>query len=896
MEPGTYRWLVDGAQLLTRSRQGGKIAIKGFEFQAIHAVDALIQLLTLNNGLVQVRYEGAQDLDLMYGDASQEFIQYKESEFAEYDFATLKEILWGFMRDTIDACGTPPDVTLLPRLQLRFMLVATGVYIGDDVASMIRGTNKAAHAEKLVDGFVYPAGNTLDRDSLLEAAMHVLSNLTLKVSPKQTNNEDLRVLAIGRLALFGVPPSQAEAALTRVKDLLSLPRHYFAGDVIACLPGLPDTHPANGRSPIGMLPSENTFALLGAVEPLFRESGRASWAAIHYALDAPRDLAPLIRDRIEAMADSGGVVLACGPICSGKSTLIRRIAWELHRSGRALVCEINDPDGVDNDAWEAASRIAQLARKPLVLVVDDLSRQSKVLAQIQRRPYDKTIILGSDRVAGAVTARTKIPTHDFDLAAISATELASLGKHLGRHIGQQQRSELSTLLTGGQMFSVSLFLRGTSLRRHAQAILTGLAGDPDHYRYYVAVCLCGMDDQSVPQPILRRGYPGVVSWKSKMLEGLVFADTLRERRIGSGHAALAQAVVEAAQCDVRELRETLIEATDFSQSEERRFALRLLQNTLARGGAMAQDLVYERDRLVRIAQEIGAHGDYLDILRFEKTLLDIARLGLPQLVNVAAELSACNGPDKVRSGQDAIAFLNTQADFKVRAAAALKVFDRLDISFGRNAFLNFMGAHGKAEPELQRLALESNLRWLAAHGYPAPESKTVVDYINYAVPASAPGYTDQLRDITESAALNEKSPSNTELIIAVCVLVKDGLRDQRLFALLLAVVQKAVSPLELVSHRAFCINLVHASRLAGSDKDRLNTFRLLVDVATSLPDNQIRSWFFMLAGLKNPYMDTLIAEFGARAQTLTDGDARRFVQDFHARIQEVFAAKQATVE
>jgi energy-coupling factor transporter ATP-binding protein EcfA2 len=889
MIPHNHSWLVDGPQLRTRSRQGGKNAIKGFEFQAIHAVNALVQLLTFAKGLIQVRYEGAQDVDLMFGDGTQLFIQYKESEFAEYSFDVLKDVLSGFVRDTIDACGDPPDATRLKDLKLSFLLVATGIFIGDDVASVVRGTNLAKWAEKLVEGFAYPDRAPWPPGQLAAAAEHVLSHITFQVTPKQPNNEDLRLSGIGRLALFGILPNYVEPTLSRIKELLNVPSEYFVGDVVACLEGLPDAHPASGRSALGFMPGEKTFPPRHVVEQAFRESGRPSWAAIHFGLDAPRDKAEHVYRQVLDLSNSGGVVLVCGPIGSGKSTLVRRIGWALHRSGAALVCEINDPDGVDNQSWETAARIARHAQKPLVLVVDELSRRSAVLEQIRRRPHDRTIVLATDRMAGALAGENHIKPHVFALDGISDAELKALCDQSGTTVGDRKRQDLTTLLRGGQMFSVSLVLRGSGLREHAEHVLHALRDDPDHYRYYVAVCLCGMDDQSVPQTILRRIFPGIPSWKSKRLEGLVFADALRERRIMSGHAALARSVIDVTDLDLDELRGELIGAVQYEESEERRFALRLILNTLATEKGRSK-LASDTRMLCAMAARIADHGDYLDISRFQNLLSSMSRSGEAQLAAAMARLAKAKDASKVRTGQDAIAFLKDEANFEVSSSTALRVFGQPEISFGRNAFLRFIETHGKAHPRIRRLALDANLRWLAAHDYPAPEAKVVADYINYAIPDCAADYIGQVGAIVHSLRDKDASPSDIELLNALSLLIKDRLRDPGLFAQLIHAVERMLTPLEVLATPGFAMNLAVAARRAASSSDKSRTFRFLANGIVDVDDEQVRGCVFLLVQFRNAENSALFDEFLPRAQTLATADAKAFAHDFHAQMLEVLAA------
>lgn len=68
-------WLVHGPALETRRRRSGADAQRGFDYQRAFAVWKIAQLLNDANGIVGVRYEGAQDVDLLMADGRVVFVQ-----------------------------------------------------------------------------------------------------------------------------------------------------------------------------------------------------------------------------------------------------------------------------------------------------------------------------------------------------------------------------------------------------------------------------------------------------------------------------------------------------------------------------------------------------------------------------------------------------------------------------------------------------------------------------------------------------------------------------------------------------------------------------------------------------------------------------------------------------
>lgn len=128
-------WWIDGNALFTRHRSGGAIALKGFEFQKAYAQLRLVWLLTGKNGIVEVRYEGAQDIDFRYGDGSQQFVQAKDYAMGNLTLSTVYEVLAGFARDLIYAKDQGcPNSSLL-----RFTLVSTTPPVDDKSLEIYRG-------------------------------------------------------------------------------------------------------------------------------------------------------------------------------------------------------------------------------------------------------------------------------------------------------------------------------------------------------------------------------------------------------------------------------------------------------------------------------------------------------------------------------------------------------------------------------------------------------------------------------------------------------------------------------------------------------------------------------------------------------------------------------------
>jgi len=73
-------WFVRGDQLLTRSRVSGATAERGFDYQRSFALFKMVEMLTGQGGLVSMRYECAQDVDLMLATANRSMFRSRTSE------------------------------------------------------------------------------------------------------------------------------------------------------------------------------------------------------------------------------------------------------------------------------------------------------------------------------------------------------------------------------------------------------------------------------------------------------------------------------------------------------------------------------------------------------------------------------------------------------------------------------------------------------------------------------------------------------------------------------------------------------------------------------------------------------------------------------------------------
>ncbi|MBX8473941.1 hypothetical protein K5D38_04020 [Pseudomonas cichorii] len=834
--------------------------MKGFEYQAAHALHILTRLLFCENGLVQVRYEGAQDIDTMHGDGRQVFIQYKDTPEKEYDFASVQEILHGFMRDAIDACGNPPDAELLQKMQLEFLLVSSGVIKGTEMLRLIRGSFTPLLAKKLIKDFEYTDNPVVNSKDLLKFAKYVISNTNVRLSPQlEGQQNEQETLAFAKLAMFGVPLIHIQASMDSLKGLLTPPGNLFAGETALALVGLPDFHPASGRSSIRVLPSENTFHDVSSVEREFRDSGRVSWAAVHYGLDAKRDCSRDICDRLIAMGRKAAVVLVTGNSASGKSTVVRRVGWDLYRTGKALVFEVVEPQKLTHEAWSEVIRLGEIAHQPVIIVCDEVDAESAVLEQVRLQPQAKVIVLASAKHESVIANNFPVLISPYKLDAVSEEEFRRLADDLGL-AHKAKPNKFSTLMRAGDMFALSLALRDSSLDNIADRTLQRVKQlIPGLCSAFLCLCACGVRDQGVPRRLLRRMTEKNEEWAQAEDEGLVFAEA--GERYRSGHATLASAILRRTGVNPVDLKMQLLQEVDIANARERRFGLGLLKNGLKE---QVTELTSFSKQLTSFAEGLANEGDYLDLARGLEVLDVLIDTGMTQLQDARAKLDAAMGPDKVRSGHDAVRFMIDVDDFKTAFPVVARVFAQPGVSFGRNAFMRWVSDRAIGHVALQREAVAINLQWLRIAGFPPSETTKLVDCIgngNTNLPADTQAeFTEIMTDVLEAIPLPPPDTAVWELLYAVCGTIELRIRDEILISRLLDRLELHFDATQLAANLRLLKHVACAASVTCDDAGKERVFRFLVHALPEVPAKKMyRVYLALLRLLPDADKPTILA-------------------------------------
>lgn len=881
------QWLVEGNDLRTRQRRGGRTALKGFDFQAAHAVNLISQLLVFERGLVQVRYEGAQDIDLMFGDGRQVFMQLKDSPQDKYSITSLRKILHGFMKDAIDACGNPADLNRLSQLKLEFVLVVTGTISGIDPLRILNGTSTASTSQKVADKFGYDR-NPIAKADVPRVAQYVLEHIDVRLVPTASAQRDQTLAAMGRLAVFGVASAGIESTINNIRHLLTPPREYAAADVYACMNGLSDTHPVTGRNGIVVLPGLNRQPDLALAQREFRETGRTSWASIYHQLDAARDITSSLQNSIDHSGDSAMLVLLLGPSGSGKSAVIRRLAWNMHVSGTALVFEVIDSEKISESTWDDALRIASMAAKPAVFVVDDLGNHPGILEHLARNPSASVKVLASNQQP-CVPASFSLPVHQQSMPFISTQELTQLANGLNRKPpSDAEASRLITLFDGRDIFSISPALQGMSRHSLAQDILSRTARLNSAFStLFLGICACGVYDQSVPRSVLLSAHPVPSDWATAIQEHLLFE--VGEDRVRAVHAALADTILTEARMEPALQKVIFLPLIDAQSASERRFGLGLLQDIVRSGHSR---LIVGVTSLQPFAEAVLQCGDYLDLDRCANIFESLIQAGATRLKATRERLLQAKQADRVRTGYDAILFMRENDQPSAIFEVLSGLFSNHETSHGRTAFMRWITDQGRAHPQWHMQTIEQQFEWVQAHGFPSPETLSLINCMTQ----GNPDLTDENRIrlvgivgtiLEKGVFIDNRSWKVIRAVVGrIIEAVHTRLRDDMLLEAALNALEANVDLRRLSGTADILRGLKKAGRGTRSASTRMRILRMLRECLNDAEPHALIQVARAILGLLSPHQREFVSAWGKRFNASTQHDAiviaRQFAQALDA--------------
>ncbi len=184
----------------------------------------------------------------------------------------------------------------------------------------------------------------------------------------------------------------------------------------------------------------------------FYDGVRANWAVIAAGMDAPRTLMGELLAFVEEAAQDGlsriGLLLSSSG--EGKSTLLRRTAWELAERGYAVLWHRRGSLPLPWEPGKGQSLRLPDDGRPLVLCFDDADQVEALPAVVESlRESDRHfVILGATRpnqweLAGMEGLLSPLP-HRFELRCLSREEADALLERMEAHGGLGKLAELPT--------------------------------------------------------------------------------------------------------------------------------------------------------------------------------------------------------------------------------------------------------------------------------------------------------------------------------------------------------------------------------------------------------------------------------------------------------------------
>jgi hypothetical protein len=822
-------WWIDGNALFTRHRSGGAIALKGFEFQKAYARLRLVWLLTGKNGIVEVRYEGAQDIDVRYGDGSQQFVQAKDYAMGNLTLSAVYDVLAGFARDLIYAKDQGCQNSSL----LRFTLVSTTPPVDDKSLELYRGVFFKTHASEILTRIASNFRYGLDEKSTFNAILETLDRTKFEVVHMGSPCADLEAIASWELIKFGVPLDHVSATLSRIGDLLKARASLHVEDVAAVLGGLPSRHPAHASSPCRLLPSRDTLAEISFAKNLFLKGAAPSlWAAVANNLDVRRTAQPDIESKLLALVRMGGMLVIEGAAGTGKSTLARRTAWDLHRQGEFVALEAQFPASLAEDDWQVIVHICEASDRPLLIVVDDVWRHAAFLESLDRNVRARLCVLATSRPGEQRNSRPlRLTTDVMKLGKLEHREIESLRDLVGlQSIRSRKQKPLQRLVDTGQIFIVSLILQSGSLEEYATHLIEPLKNtDSNHLEGFIDLCVCGMHDHTIPKRILLRRMGGSTEfWRMPQYADLVFDAGDGGDRLRLGHALVGTAVIQTIQAPAVKLALSICKDCDLDDAEERRFALRLISNLVYDPQWLTHCIAY-RSQLIDFTARVSPIASYTELIRLVDILERLKCKG-----EAVAVKSLVTG-QRIRGGPDVWLAMShaTPENFEDFFEGALTFYREDSTAYAKRKFLLAVMTFGATCSKEKTAEHMSN--WLKQQGFPAQETRILFDLCKHASRELSEQYSWLVGEYAR--ALNVTMATSLAAI-RLLERAKDGKQLQRLEERL--VQELCSSPAVTIEAMEVAIQLTNARQRLNAKNLQPALYEIVMEMCLQAPTRLLR--------------------------------------------------------
>ncbi|MBD8564152.1 hypothetical protein IFU01_07740 [Oxalobacteraceae sp. CFBP 8763] len=790
-------WSVDGLDMNNKTRQGGAHSLKGFSFQAAVALLRMVWLLTARNGVVKIRYDGAQDIDVEYANDKEVYIQAKDYGRGNFKLNHLHGVIAGFCRDIISSVKKVPK----RKFQPTFQLILTDIPTQDEVIRVMRRSYLKADSLKVTALISedYRQGMS-DREIRIIAAK-VLEEVDYVVWAGGSPANDLIEIASMELIRFGVEAKDVGLCIDRLLQCLEAGRTYVLEDAASKLVGLPSTHPASKGAAIGLLPGSSPVTNPNDIRKMFYRGSPVTWSAITSNLDIPRKDQHALECEIHSVFQTGGMVVATGVAGSGKSTLIRRTAWDMHRAGRVIAFEVKNPDEVKDEHWIQIESLLQLSDRPILVIIDDIWRFREFLERFDRVRTSRLCLLATSRPGERIiSASFNFPIAGVSLGKVDDDEFNELCKRLSSRPTPENSKVIEHARNNGQMLVLALVMQGHSIEEFVQGVLAAL--EPKIREIYLDVCIGSIYDMAMPLSIVNKISNGNLQiWESDSLKGLIFKSPLPTARLSAGHAIIASAAIQAAHLKIATRAIQISELCRHEDEIERRYALTLLEclvndpewNDACR--AEAQGFEAQADR-------IAEYSSYIDLNRLSSILEKISAK------KSSLRISDMASSETIISGQDAASFMaNNSSRFSTVFDILYRFYEKNSTSFGRRRFINLTRNAGH---EQKKLVADMTVRWVREHGFPAAETFALFNLLTFSGRELGKDHTNIVKEYIDRHPLTEDIALAALRLVTMC-------KDSSIYKLLYPKLIEALVSGELKGNEAVAIQTARPCKRLGED-------------------------------------------------------------------------------
>ena len=438
---------------------------------------------------------------------------------------------------------------------------------------------------------------------------------------------------------------------------------------------------------------------------LFLRGGEASWSVIREGFDASRALADDILE--DLLSDAAGappsgsrgstkVYLITAPAGYGKTTLARRIAWELQHNWSKPVVWVRHPARLQLDLLDLA---AQHASDRLFVFVDNAAdagvNVTNSIERAKRRGMPVSIVV-VERMNEWVAATAQSPLEadsEYSLNPITDSEAQRLvivlrrADELGVLAGLDEAEQIRRLVErAGRELLVGL-REATEDERFDLIVLNEYRGIPTNVaqRAYLIVCALFQFGIALRAGLLSRatGIP-IIELPERVLtptRRIVIEDEVRpweQPTFRARHSVIAQVVFSRAlPTSSDKLREisAILRQLDYGYRDDRRAFLRLISARWLRDNGLSAGDIADLYRLARRLRPEDATVVQQEALSLRFVDPDAAR----RLLNEAGELAPSD--DSIQHSQ-ALLILD-EAKTATSPQDARRLFDRAENEFER---------------------------------------------------------------------------------------------------------------------------------------------------------------------------------------------------------------------